>query len=342
MFMEQHVKSLKVSVIIPIYNVSMYVERCLESVMNQTYDCFECILVDDASPDGSITKCEMLIANYHGTISFVILHHERNRGLSAARNTGTNAATGDYVFYLDSDDELTPDCIEKMILHAQSDPTIEMVMGNHATYLQSDPKQAPIKQNQTNFQVGDFDSLEKVRNLFYNVKGGYGGNAWNKLIKKEFLQQNKLYFNEGVNWEDLLWSFFIVKYLKHLYIIPDVTLFYYIRPQSIMTGSIIVEKELHLEKVYAEIAIHFSEDDKGREAKKFLRGFCSTFIYKYDSQISQRAAQLFLEALSCGPYRSERLYLRFTIFLSKFALGRNLFAKARDMRKTMNNKRNLQ
>jgi len=319
----------------------MYVERCLESVINQTHDNFECIIVDDASPDDSITKCEKLIANYHGAISFVILHHEQNRGLSAARNTGTNAASGDYVFYLDSDDEISPDCIEKMVQPILKDPTIEMVLGNHATYIQSE-KQAPVKQTETRFHVGDYNSIKKVRDLFYNTKGGYGGNAWNKLIKKEFLQQNKLYFMEGVNWEDMIWSFFTVKYLKHLYIIPDVSLFYYIRPKSIMTGSNIVEKELHLEKVYAEIAIHFSEDDKGREAKKFLRGFCSTFIYKYDSQISQRAAQLFLEALSCGPYRSERLYLRFTIFLSKFALGRNLFAKARDMRKTMNNKRNLQ
>ena len=334
--MEQHARSLKISVIIPVYNVSMYVERCLESVMSQTHDNFECILVDDASPDDSIAKCEKLIANYHGAISFVILHHEQNKGLSAARNTGTNAAAGDYVFYLDSDNEITPDCIEKMVQPIRKDPTIEMVLGNHAICLQSDPSQTPIKQNQTHFHVGDFDSLEKVRDLFYNTKGGYGGNAWNKLINKDFLIQNQLYFKEGVNWEDLLWSFFMVKYLKHLYIIPDITLYYYIRPQSIITGSNRKEKARHLEKVFEEIANHFSEKEKGLEAKEFLRPFCSVLIDNYNSQITQQTARLFLNALSCGPYRSERLYLRLTVFLSKFALGRSIFAIARDMRKAVN------
>jgi len=333
--MDQHAQLLKVSVIIPIYNVSSYIERCLESVMNQTYNCFECILVDDATPDDSITKCEKLIANYHGAINFVILHHEQNRGLSAARNTGLNAASGDYVFYLDSDDELTLDCIEKMIQPVLNDPTIEMVLGNNAIYYQSE-KQAPVKQSDTHFHIGDFDSLEKVRNLFYKTKGGCGGYAWNKLINKEFLLQNQLYFKEGVNREDMLWSFFMVKYLKHLYIISDITLYYYIHPQSITTGSNRKEQTRHLEKVFEEIANHFSEKEKGLEAKKFLRPFCSVLIDNYNSLISQQTAQLFLNALSCDSYRAERLYLRFTVFLSKFALGRRIFAIARDIRKAVN------
>ena len=90
---------ITISVIIPIYNVSDYVERCVKSVMGQTFQDFECILVDDASPDDSILRCERLIADYHGSIRFRILHHEHNRGLSAARNTGTEAATGDYILY---------------------------------------------------------------------------------------------------------------------------------------------------------------------------------------------------------------------------------------------------
>lgn len=105
---------MSISIVVPVYNVSLYVERCVRSVMAQTYPVLECILVDDASPDDSIAKCEKLIAAYDGAISFVVLHHERNRGLSAARNTGTDAAQGDYIYYLDSDDEITPDCIEKV------------------------------------------------------------------------------------------------------------------------------------------------------------------------------------------------------------------------------------
>lgn len=112
-----------------------YIERCVNSVINQTYSPIECLLVDDATPDDSISKCERLIADYKGSTRFVILHHDRNRGLSASRNTGLDAATGDYVFYLDSDDELKPDCIEKMVRPIKSNPAIEMVLGNHEVYI---------------------------------------------------------------------------------------------------------------------------------------------------------------------------------------------------------------
>ena len=111
-----------ISIIIPVYQVSDYVERCIRSVMSQTFTDIECIIVDDATVDDSMVKCQKLIDEYDGRIQFRLLHHEKNRGLSAARNTGTKAATGEYVFYLDSDDEITSDCIEKMMLLAEKHP----------------------------------------------------------------------------------------------------------------------------------------------------------------------------------------------------------------------------
>lgn len=104
-----------VSVVIPVYQVSDYIERCIRSVMEQSYADIECIIVDDATIDDSIAKCERLIKMYNGPIEFRILHHKYNCGISAARNTGTDAATRDYMFYLDSDDVITQDCIEKLI-----------------------------------------------------------------------------------------------------------------------------------------------------------------------------------------------------------------------------------
>ena len=119
-----------VSVIIPIYEVSDYVERCIRSVIGQSYSDIECIIVDDATKDDSIVKCERLIEEYDGPIRFRVLHHEVNRGLSAARNTGTEEATGEWIYYLDSDDEITPDCLEKLMSIAQEHPDAEMVLSN--------------------------------------------------------------------------------------------------------------------------------------------------------------------------------------------------------------------
>lgn len=331
--MEQKEKAITVSIVIPVYAVSAYIERCVNSVINQTYSPIECLLVDDATPDDSISKCERLIADYKGSTRFVILHHDRNRGLSASRNTGLDAATGEYVFYLDSDDELKPDCIEKMVRPIKDNPTIEMVLGNHEVYVQHHSG-APTKQRQTHLPEGDYDTMEKVWKL-YKKGGGFDGHAWNKLIKKDFLRQHRLYFKEGVMWEDMIWSFITVQHLSHLHVIPDITLLYYIRPESIMTGTSGKERAHHLEIVYEEIANHFTEKDKGWEAQRNLRGFCSVLIYRYDSPIAQHTAQVFLEALSGRSYRWERLYLKTVIFLSKFALGRMVFAIARSVRKAI-------
>lgn len=127
-------EAVSISLIIPVYKVAPYVERCLKTVMSQTWDRFECILVDDASPDDSIARCERMIAAYEGNIRFRILHHEKNQGLSAARNTGTDAATGDYILYIDSDDMITDDCVEKLMAPVLADPGVEMVYAAHMTF----------------------------------------------------------------------------------------------------------------------------------------------------------------------------------------------------------------
>lgn len=330
--MIQDERNLTVSIIIPVCNVSAYIERCIKSVIRQTYDRIECVVVDDKTPDDSIIKCEQLIANYEGPIDFVILHHEWNRGVSAARNTGTAAATGDYVFYLDGDDEITQDCIEKMLRPVIKDSSIEMVLGNYEVYSQLHLEN-PIRQRcQPCLPQGDYNSKIKVKSV-YKKDGKKDEHAWNKLIRKDFLQQNNLYFKEGVMWEDMIWCFITVQHLNHLYIIPDVTLLYYVRPQSIMTGTSKEEMAHHLTIVYEEISRHFSSEDKGWEAKNNLRGLCSVLMYNYNSQTARRTAQRFMDALSDGPYVLERSYLRLAIFLSKFSLGRTIFVFALNARK---------
>ncbi|MBO6252520.1 MAG: glycosyltransferase family 2 protein, partial [Bacteroidaceae bacterium] len=120
-----------VSIIVPVYNVQPYVEDCIRSVMRQTYDGrMECIVVDDCGTDDSIAIVEKVVADYDGPITFKILHHTHNRGLSAARNTGIDASTGDYLFFLDSDDEITNDCIKKLSAVLEKDGEIEIVQGN--------------------------------------------------------------------------------------------------------------------------------------------------------------------------------------------------------------------
>ena len=92
-----------------------YIEDCLQSVMRQTYRGeMECILVDDCGTDNSMEIVQQLVAAYKGPVVFKIVHHDHNRGLSAARNTGIDVSSGEYVFFLDSDDWISDGCIERL------------------------------------------------------------------------------------------------------------------------------------------------------------------------------------------------------------------------------------
>ena len=101
----------KVSVIVPVYNVKKYLKQCVISILNQDYSNLELILVDDGSTDGSGDICDI----FKDEFPSILVIHQENQGLSAARNTGTKAATGYYISYIDSDDWVTPDYISYQI-----------------------------------------------------------------------------------------------------------------------------------------------------------------------------------------------------------------------------------
>ena len=121
---------MKVSIIIPVYNVAPYIQRCIESVQAQTYKDIECLLIDDCSTDESITIVEKIISECKDSSCFSIIHHNTNQGLSAARNTGIIASTGEYIYFLDSDDSITSDCIELLVHLAVKYPEADYVQGN--------------------------------------------------------------------------------------------------------------------------------------------------------------------------------------------------------------------
>lgn len=111
-----------VSILVPVYDVEKYIERCAVSLMEQTYEDIEYIFVDDASPDLSVAVLEEVVARYAKRKSMVrVLHHAQNRGLSAARNTAVDAAVGKYMLHVDSDDYLATDAIEKLVRAAENE-----------------------------------------------------------------------------------------------------------------------------------------------------------------------------------------------------------------------------
>ncbi len=263
-----------VSVIVPVYQVSDYVERCIRSVMAQTYTDIECIIVDDATRDDSIDKCEALIKEYDGPIQFRIIHHEQNRGLSVARNTGFDAANGEYVYFLDSDDYITPDCIEKLVSVVKDDPTIEMVQGN--SLMKYDGKESLLGKIKQPIRISNNDEARKE---FYNNRDIYIS-VWNRLLKKSFIEEYGLYCREGLVFEDLLWVFYLMKHLRKAYLYEGITHYYCLRQ-----GSILVEAKPESVRCYVtsfnEILNNLSEGYERNE----IEGFLYYFIKRYVSYV---------------------------------------------------------
>ena len=126
--------------IVPVYQVELYIEECLRSVMRQAYDGeMECLVIDDCGTDSSMAIVERLIKAYNGPVRFTVIHHERNSGLSASRNTGIQHASGNYLFFLDSDDTIAVNCIAILMGMVKADSAIELVQGNTETYPKMNP-----------------------------------------------------------------------------------------------------------------------------------------------------------------------------------------------------------
>lgn len=319
--MEQD-KAITISLIIPVYNVSAYIERCLKSVIKQTYNHFECILVDDSSPDDSIAKCEQMIADYDGPIQFRIFHHEHNRGLSAARNTGTDAATGDYVLYIDSDDIISNDCVEKLMAPILKDDSIEMVLGENLRF-----SDEGLFNHQKYFLMHkeELTSNEAIRGYYFDINRRFPSVAWNKLISKKFINEHHIRFKEGQIWEDALWHFFMVKYLNHIFVIPDVTYFYYYRPDSI--SSYMHRKELrrHWCLVQVDISANLTLGDESREAAKHSIVFNDNYIYQPKTPEFRATAQRFSKALPFRKYPKEKMLLWAAMLLPHNHTGKEIF-----------------
>ena len=217
-----------ISIIIPIYKVEPYLQRCIDSVIKQTYTNLEIILVDDGSPDA----CPQICDEYAARDKRIVVIHKENGGLSDARNIGTQKAKGEYVYYLDGDDAIETSCIASMLELVKKHPEAEIVIGEMQTI--------PSSSMYENKRCKDIDFLTNnldVRNSFFRIKDRLPVNACNKLIKKEFIVENNLFFQKGLLHEDELWMFNVAQVATKIALIHKPTYNRYITPNSITTST---------------------------------------------------------------------------------------------------------
>ncbi|RED19604.1 glycosyltransferase involved in cell wall biosynthesis [Flavobacterium cutihirudinis] len=211
-----------ISIIIPIYNVEKYIERCLFSVFNQTYKEIEIILVNDCSPDSSMEIVERILKENPIETRVKVINHDENKGLSDARNTGIINAQGEYIYFLDSDDAITLDCIQTLVNNSNGEEVII------ASVLKDDKTLYWENQN-----IGGYKGNE-VFDAYFN--GDIYDMACNKLVKKDFLINNQLFFKPKLIHEDFLWSYQVAMATSSMIIIKEPTYIYFVRSGSLNTN----------------------------------------------------------------------------------------------------------
>lgn len=220
---------IKVTIVVPVYNVEKYINRCFNSIVNQSYDNIECIFVDDSSVDNSYKMLNKNIKIYQGKFDFRIIRHIKNRGLSVARNTGTLSSTGDYIYYLDSDDIITSNCIKLLANKVQKYKGVDMVQGNAKSIPGPTPKWLDIKLKNFPEYAKDIKWIKK----HFFIHPRIPVTAWNKLIRKEFLIKNNLFFKEGIIHEDCRWIFDLSRNIKSIAFSKKTSYIYYRNPKGI-------------------------------------------------------------------------------------------------------------
>lgn len=217
-----------ISVLIPVYNVDQYLERCIKSVITQTYRNIEIILVDDGSTDNSGIICDA----YAEIDNRIRVIHKKNGGLSDARNIGLENAKGKYISFIDSDDYVHSLFIEIMLKNMLDYHTDIIICGYKKGTLDIFPKER-IKQNECKI----YDSKEMLKQWHSNYKH-IETVAWNKLYLRELFINEDIRYPKGVNNEDVQTTHLLVAASKKIGIIDTQLYYYFQRAGSIMHAEI--------------------------------------------------------------------------------------------------------
>ena len=218
-----------VSVVIPVYNVEKYLDRCIESIVNQTYRNLEIILVDDGSPDNCPEMCD----NWAEKDNRIKVIHKKNAGLGMARNSGIEAATGTYILFIDSDDYIDLSTVEKCVCESEHDKNDIVVFGMCDAFADGTVAEHPIKTGACKF-TGKQIIDEILPQLFTNETGA-DISVCNKMYRLELIKNNgvRFYSEREFLSEDAVFNLEIFKYTESVSFVPEIFYYYYKNEKSL-------------------------------------------------------------------------------------------------------------
>lgn len=225
--------SCGVSIGIPVYNAEKYIERCLLSVLNQSFEDYEVIVVDDCGADSSIIKVEEIANNHVNGNKLRIVRHDRNKGVAEARNTIIDEAKGKYLYFMDSDDCISIDAISLLFDKAES-TNAETVWGSYVNVEFDTEKEFPSVNG-----LGRYPDIE----LFgddclasygcQDIKEHLQQSIWNILYRTDFIRNNYLRFKQHGSFDDGIFQAEMQPLVNRAVLMSNVTYYYYHRPNSL-------------------------------------------------------------------------------------------------------------
>ncbi len=228
---------VKITIIVPVYNAEEYLDRCINSILDQEFPSFEVILVDDGSTDASPLICD----RYSGTDPRFITVHQKNSGVSAARNAGLNLAQGEYVMFLDSDDALLPYALDEL-MHNLNDE--DVVIGGYGMFIENIPKKEVKPKETASYKGSDYPHFFQ-KNLLRNCE--MLDSPWAKLFKRKVIGKTR--FCEELTYaEDKLFVFEILAKSSSVMTVSAPVYGYYVRAGSLGSD---ISSDAHISKIKA-------------------------------------------------------------------------------------------
>lgn len=247
------------SIIVPIYNVERYLEQCIESVLAQDYQNYELILVDDGSPDNSIDICVKYAKQY----SNIVFIHKINGGVSDARNAGIQIARGEYLMFLDSDDYWEGTSILSDLQNIITENNPDVIFNYMSSVYPDKIVNHYINRDKL---IGSFK--EDFQDLYQD--GIYLGFPFTKIMKRELILKHQLFFIKGRTFEDVIWSFSLVKHIKD-YAIYRNCFYMYRRERKGSITSVVTAK--NQESLFQNLSDVITEIENMKLNNELLPGF---------------------------------------------------------------------
>lgn len=262
---------MKVSVIVPVYNTEKYLRRCLDSLVNQTIEDIEIIVINDCSPDNSKEILKEYEKKYKDKIK--VFHNKTNKGIGYNRNYGIKKATGEYIGFVDSDDWVNETMYDKLYKKAKED-NLDLVLCNFHKMLEKENNLEEIASSEISYFKNT--NLKQTPNLLLDVELA----PWNKLYKKELIKE--ITFPENLKYEDTIFVLKAMARSKKIGMVDEKLNYYLVRSKSETT--VMNKKVYDILKVSKMMIDELKSHDYYNDVKDYAEAMTIRNLFRYTLQ----------------------------------------------------------